>query len=83
MKYNQAIIAVIISIVVAIAGIIIGMAVTGKFSQLKKVENSETIINSLFPQQDDSLITEEPISETKSEHTVDPDDYALYKKYLS
>jgi flagellar biogenesis protein FliO len=52
-------------------------------SSEEKVENSETIINSLFPQQDDNLITEEPVSEIKSEHTVDPDDYALYKKYLS
>ena len=46
-------------------------------------ENSETIINSLFSQQDDDLISNEPTSEVQSEHTVDPDDYALYKKYLS
>lgn len=42
MKNNKAIIAAIICIVVAITGIIIGMAVTGKFSQFKKGENTET-----------------------------------------
>ena len=41
MKNNKAIIAAIICIVVAIAGIIIGMAVTGKFSQ-SKGENGTT-----------------------------------------
>ncbi len=42
MKNNKAIIAAIICIVVAIAGIIIGMAVTGKFSQFKKEETTQT-----------------------------------------
>lgn len=42
MKNNKAIIAAIICVVVAISGIIIGMAVTGKFSQLKKGETNET-----------------------------------------
>ncbi|MBO5858644.1 MAG: N-acetylmuramoyl-L-alanine amidase [Clostridia bacterium] len=44
MKNNKAIIAAIICIVVAIAGIIIGMAVTGKFSQFTKGENTETSV---------------------------------------
>ena len=44
-------------------------------------QNSEGIIDSLFVQQDnDEVMEEEPV---KSEHTVDPDDFALYKKYLS
>ncbi len=44
MKNNKAIIAAIICIVVAIAGIIIAMAVTGKFSQLKNGGNTETTV---------------------------------------
>ena len=44
--------------------------------------NSEGIIDTLFATHPESLqVTEE--SNTKSEHTVDPDDFALYKKYLS
>ncbi len=46
MKNNKAIIAAIICIAVAIVGIIVGMAVTGKFSQLKKGENTETSVTS-------------------------------------
>lgn len=49
----------------------------------EKDENAEIIISSLFPQQEENLIENEPVSEIKTEHTVDPDDYALYKKYLS
>ena len=43
--------------------------------------NSEGIIDSLFVQQDISDVDE--VEPTKSEHSVDPDDFALYKKYLS
>ncbi len=44
-------------------------------------ENSEGIIDSLFVQQNpiSDNMTEE---KTSSEHMVDPDDFALYKKYL-
>lgn len=42
-------------------------------------ENSDGIIDSLFSQQEEVPQTEE---NTKKEHMVDPDDYALYKKYL-
>ena len=45
------------------------------------VENSDGIIDSLFVQQDISEVDE--VEPTKSEHSVDPDDFALYKKYLS
>ncbi|MBE7711951.1 MAG: hypothetical protein E7Z92_07440 [Cyanobacteria bacterium SIG31] len=45
-------------------------------------ENSEEIIDSLFAQTNEQIeeIQEEP---TVTEHKVDPDEYALYKKYLS
>lgn len=43
MKNNKGIIAAIICIAVAIAGIIIGMAVTGKFSQLKRNETTTSL----------------------------------------
>ncbi len=45
-------------------------------------ENSEVIIDSLFSPQNNDI---EEIQEEKtiSEHTVDPDEFALYKKYLS
>ena len=42
MKNNKAIIAAIICIAVTIVGIIVGMAVTGRFSQFGKGENTET-----------------------------------------
>ena len=45
-------------------------------------ENQEGIIDSLFTQINDT--ESENITEpVKSEHIVDPDDYALYKKYLN
>jgi flagellar biogenesis protein FliO len=45
------------------------------------VYNSEVIINSLFNQQDNSS-NEEEISPQQSVHSVDPEDFSLYKKYL-
>lgn len=45
-------------------------------------ENSEVIIDSLFNQQNEP-IDEVEIETPKSEHIVDPDDFALYKKYLA
>ncbi len=42
--------------------------------------NQECIIDSLFVQNQESI---EEVEQSKSEHTVDPDDFALYKKYLS
>lgn len=44
-------------------------------------ENSDGIIDSLFSQKD---VSEQEVIEeqAKSEHIVDPDDFALYKKYL-
>ena len=44
-------------------------------------ENPEIIIDSLFAQQNEHIAEEN--EETKSEHIVDPDDFALYKKYLN
>ena len=44
-------------------------------------ENSDEIISSLFKKQEDN-IQEVKEENTKSEHVVDPDDFALYKKYL-
>lgn len=45
-------------------------------------DNSDGIIDSLFSQQDDD-VSEDVVEETtKIEHSVDPEDYALYKKYL-
>lgn len=41
-------------------------------------ENSDVIIDSLFSTQNHA--EEEPVN--KNEHSVDPDEYALYKKYL-
>ena len=51
-------------------------------SEVQEEVNQEVIIDSLFAAQ------EEPVEEimeenTVSEHKVDPDEYALYKKYLS
>lgn len=45
-------------------------------------ENSEEIIDSLFSQQENApeVFEEESVI---SQHTVDPDEFALYKKYLS
>ena len=51
-----------------------------KIDSINQVENPEGIIDSLFAQQDEPIVTEE--EKTKSEHIVDPDDYALYRKYL-
>ena len=50
------------------------------FSPILEKENSEVIIDSLFTQQTESI--PEIDENTKSEHIVDPDDFALYKKYL-
>ena len=44
--------------------------------------SQEGIIDTLFAQQDESL-PENPDNKAGDEHTVDPDDFALYKKYLS
>lgn len=43
-------------------------------------ENPEVIIDSLFTQEQ---VVEEEQESLKSEHIVDPDDFALYKKYLN
>lgn len=48
-----------------------------------KEEASETIIDSLFSQENEIVQENEEFATTKSEHIVDPDDFALYKKYLS
>ena len=44
-------------------------------------ENSDGIIDSLFASQEEPIAVDE--DRTTSEHMVDPDDFALYKKYLS
>ncbi len=46
-------------------------------------QNSDNIIDSLFSKSDDELANvQEQDTCTASEHMVDPDEYALYKKYL-
>ena len=47
-------------------------------------QNSDVIIDSLFTKQSESLQNEQEDnnSNVKSEHTVDPDEFALYKKYM-
>ena len=46
-------------------------------------QNSDNIIDSLFAKSDDGLAdVQEQDTNTASEHIVDPDEYALYKKYL-
>lgn len=50
--------------------------------QIITEENPEGIIDSLFAQQNEPIEKLED-EQTKSEHVVDPDDFALYKKYLS
>lgn len=47
------------------------------------IDSNDGIIDTLFNQNDlmvDEVALEEPV---KSEHVVDPDDFALYKKYLN
>ncbi len=48
----------------------------------EEMMNSEGIIDSLFASQTEAVHDIEE-QKTKSEHIVDPDDFALYKKYLS
>lgn len=43
-------------------------------------ERPEDVIDSLFTQQ--NSVPEEPEDKTSNEHMVNPDDFALYKKYL-
>lgn len=43
-------------------------------------ENSDIIIDSLFSEQNNA--SNEEVVVEKNEHSVDPDEYALYKKYL-
>ena len=45
-------------------------------------ENPEGIIDSLFTQQEQELQEESDAVNNSSEHIVNPEDYALYKKYL-
>ena len=49
-----------------------------------KTQESEEIIESLFTQQNNEENVIEPMeeNETVASHVVDPDDFALYKKYL-
>lgn len=51
--------------------------------QIEINENSEVIIDSLFSPQNEQAISDDDSIEQKSEHIVDPDDFALYKKYLN
>ena len=52
-----------------------------EISSVNIEENPDNIIDSLFTKQED-IIPEVEEENTKSEHIVDPDDFALYKKYL-
>lgn len=45
-------------------------------------ESSDGIIDKLFTPQQNDTVKEEKESEHKTAHSVDPDEYALYKKYL-
>ena len=45
-------------------------------------ENSEGIIDSLFSSPNTETQANDNVTNTGSEHIVDPDDFALYKKYL-
>lgn len=45
-------------------------------------ENPDVIIDSLFTKQTEGLHEEQEETNTASEHIVDPDDYALYRKYM-
>ena len=46
------------------------------------VENSDIIIDSLFPKENQQ-VQEDLVEKPSTEHMVDPEDFALYKKYLS
>ncbi len=50
-------------------------------SDIIEKNNPEQIIDSLFTQHEESV--QEVEDNKKSEHTVDPEDFALYKKYLA
>ena len=52
-----------------------------EITEVVKDENPEDVIDSLFAQQN-TAPQEEPEDSVSAEHTVDPDDFALYKKYL-
>lgn len=49
-----------------------------EISEIYEQENPDGIIDKLFHTE-----TEEPVQEEENEHKVDPDEFALYKKYLS
>lgn len=53
------------------------------FEEKNVVENSEGIIDSLFSPKDDLEHDVTEVSTINDEHKVDPEDFALYKKYLS
>lgn len=50
---------------------------------ISEEESSDVIIDSLFTQENENKESSEENFETKNEHSVDPEDFALYKKYLS
>lgn len=55
--------------------------VSEEVKEVKTEEDSDTIIDSLFIQEEP--VVEEVVVNIPSEHVVDPDDFALYKKYLN
>lgn len=54
-----------------------------EFSEIYEEENSDGIIDELFKTTADETKKTVEESNNKNEHSVDPDEFALYKKYLS
>ena len=55
-----------------------------EFSEIYEEENPDGIIDELFKTAtDETKKSEEEVSDNKNEHSVDPDEFVLYKKYLS
>ena len=55
-----------------------------EFSEIYEEENSDGIIDELFKTTtDETKKTVEDVANNKNEHSVDPDEFVLYKKYLS
>ena len=54
-----------------------------EFTEIYKEENPDGIIDELFKTTTDNTKQEEPTNQVNSSHKVDPDEFVLYKKYLS
>ena len=56
--------------------------ITEEIENIPNEDNSEVIIDSLFKQTEEIIPESTEEDKKVSEHIVDPDDFALYKKYL-